>query len=124
MLESIPVSLLIGTVLGTLSSLGIGGGSLLILWLTLVLDWEPERAKEVNLLFFLPAALLSTWLRRKQGAVDLRALLPAIASGCLSAWGAALLSQRLPPNALRKPFGVLLLIVGIKELLYREKGGK
>lgn len=124
MLESIPVSLLIGTVLGTLSALGIGGGSLLILWLTLVLDWEPERAKAVNLLFFLPAALLSTWLRRKQGTVDLRALLPAIASGCLSAWGTALLSQRLSPNALRKPFGVLLLIVGIKELLYREKGGR
>lgn len=124
MLESIPVSLLVGTVLGTLSALGVGGGSLLILWLTLVLGWEPDRARAVNLLFFLPAALLSTWLRRKQGTVNLRALLPAILSGCLSAWAATLLSRHLSPDALRKPFGVLLLIVGMKEVLYREKGGK
>ena len=124
MLESVPVSLLVGTVLGFLSALGVGGGSLLILWLTLVLGWTPDRARSVNLLFFLPAALLSTWLRRKQGTVNLRILLPAIVSGCLSACAAALLSRFLSPDALRKPFGVLLLIVGIKEILYQEKGAK
>ena len=37
MLESLPVAVIIGTVLGFLSGLGIGGGSLLILWLTAVL---------------------------------------------------------------------------------------
>ena len=67
MLGSLPFSLLVGAVLGFLSALGIGGGSLLILWLTLVLGWEPDRARQVNLLFFLPSALVSTWLRRKQG---------------------------------------------------------
>ena len=42
MLGSLPFSVLVGTVLGFLSALGIGGGSLLILWLTLVLGWEPS----------------------------------------------------------------------------------
>ena len=51
MLTSLPVSLLVGTVLGFLSGLGIGGGSLLILWLTMVLDMEQSAARFVNLLF-------------------------------------------------------------------------
>ena len=37
MLESLPVALIVGTLLGFLTGLGVGGGSLLILWLTLVL---------------------------------------------------------------------------------------
>ena len=118
MLESLPVSILVGTALGFLSALGIGGGSLLILWLTLVLGWEPDRARNVNLLFFLPAALVSTWMRRRQGSVDIIPLLPAIASGCLSAWCASLLSQSIRPEILSKPFGILLLIMGLKEVLY------
>ena len=38
MLESLPVTLIIGTLLGFLSGLGVGGGSLLILWLTVILQ--------------------------------------------------------------------------------------
>ena len=37
MLNSLPICLVVGTVLGFLTGLGIGGGSLLMLWLTLVL---------------------------------------------------------------------------------------
>ena len=121
MLESLPVPVLVGTVLGFFSALGIGGGSLLILWLTLVLGWEPDRARQVNLLFFLPSALVSTWIRRSQGGVDLRQLLPGIASGCAGAFGMALLRQRLDPEALRTPFGILLLGAGLREVLYKEK---
>lgn len=121
MLGSLPVSVLVGTVLGFLSALGIGGGSLLILWLTLVLGWEPDRARQVNLLFFLPSALVSTWLRRKQGSVDLRQLLPGIVAGCAGAFGMALLRQGLDPEVLRRPFGLLLLGAGVRELLYKEK---
>lgn len=119
MLGSLPVSVLVGAVLGFLSALGIGGGSLLILWLTLVLGWEPDRARQVNLLFFLPSALVSTWLRRKQGSVDLRQLLPGIIAGCAGAFGMALLRQGLDSEVLRRPFGLLLLAAGVRELLYK-----
>ena len=56
MLESLPVMLLVGIVLGVLSGLGIGGGSLLILWLTFVLGMDHETARGINLLFFVPSA--------------------------------------------------------------------
>ena len=52
MLDSLPVVLLVGTVLGFLAGLGVGGGSLLILWLTLIAQTPQEEARNINLLFF------------------------------------------------------------------------
>ena len=57
MLESFPVCIAVGTILGFLAGLGIGGGSLLILWLTMVLGMPQPEARFINLLFFLPAAI-------------------------------------------------------------------
>ena len=56
-LESVPVCIGVGAILGFLSGLGVGGGSLLILWLTAVLGTEQRAAQGINLLFFLPAAV-------------------------------------------------------------------
>ena len=58
MLESLPVTLLVATILGFLTGLGVGGGSLLILWLTIVLGMDQATARGINLLFFLPAAVI------------------------------------------------------------------
>jgi uncharacterized membrane protein YfcA len=78
MLESLPVILLVGTILGFLSGLGIGGGSLLILWLTVILHTDPATARSINLLFFLPSALLSCAIRMTHGSLKIKPLLPAI----------------------------------------------
>ena len=66
------IDLFVGAILGFLSGLGIGGGSLLILWLTLVQKVDPTIARGVNLLFFLPCALVAALLRWKQGSLPLK----------------------------------------------------
>ena len=48
MLENWGFCLLVGTVLGFLTGLGIGGGSLLILWLTIVLGMDQQTARSIN----------------------------------------------------------------------------
>ena len=53
MLSSFPAAILVGALLGFLSGLGVGGGSLLVVWLTAVLAMEPRMAQCVILLFFL-----------------------------------------------------------------------
>lgn len=121
MLASVPVSLAVGTVLGFLSGLGIGGGSLLILWLTLVLNMAPGDARMMNLLFFLPAALVALSFRWKQGAVPFRKILPAMAAGALSAAAFSWLGLNLNTELLKKAFGILLILTGIKEICYRTK---
>ena len=120
-MNSLPMTVLMGTVLGLLSGLGIGGGSLLILWLTVVLDWDPAVARTVNLLFFLPAAVISCVLRLKRGTLKLRPILPAIAAGCIGAFLFSSLSNRLDTSALKKLFGIVLIAAGIRELCYRPR---
>ena len=120
MLESLPVALIVGTLLGFLTGLGVGGGSLLILWLTLVLEMPQTAARGINLLFFLPSAAISCYLRWKQGTVTLKKILPAIFAGCAAAVF-SLISTRMDLEILRKLFGVLLLATGIRELCYRPK---
>ncbi len=115
------VHILMGTILGTLAGLGVGGGTLLVLWLTLALNMGQQQARIVNLLFFIPCAVICTLLRRKQGAVHIKALLPGIIAGCLSAAAFSLIGRQLDLTILKKLFGVLLLVTGIKELLYKPK---
>ena len=115
------LNIAVGTVLGFLAGLGVGGGSLLILWLTLVCHTEPDTARMMNLMFFLPCALAAIPFRLKQGSVPFRQILPAIAAGCAGAFGFSLLGQHLDVTLLKKLFGGLLIATGIRELFYRPK---
>lgn len=121
MLESFPISLLVGTVLGFLSGLGTGGGSLLILWLTAVLGTPQADARGMNLLFFLPSALIACLFRWRQGTLPLRKVLPAIIAGCAAAYLFSRLSMKLNLQLLKKLFGVLLLLTGLREITYKPK---
>lgn len=121
MLESFPVALLVATILGFLAGIGVGGGSLLILWLTLVLGMEPAQARILNLLFFLPSAAVATLFRWKQGKLNIRLVLPAILTGCIGAGVGSMLSGILELEILKKMFGGLLILTGIRELLYRPR---
>ncbi len=121
MLESFPVVIVLSAVLGFLAGIGVGGGSLLILWLTFVLGMEHPQARFLNLLFFLPPAIISCFFRWKQGTLDFRKVLPAILTGCIAAGVCSLLSRRLDLELLKKLFGGLLIITGIRELLYKPK---
>ena len=122
MLSSFPIALAVGTVLGFLTGLGIGGGSLLILWLTMALNLPQETARTINLLFFLPSALIACLFRARQGTLVVRKILPAILSGCVAAIAFSFLGSALDTRLLRKAFGVLLLVTGLRELLYRPRG--
>jgi len=121
MLESLPFILFLGTVLGFLSGIGVGGGSLLILWLTIVLDMPPQTARSINLLFFIPSAVIACFFRWKQGTLDIKTVLPAVVTGCICAAVASWLGAQLNTQLLKRLFGWLLLATGLKELFYRPK---
>lgn len=121
MLTSFPFLLFLGTVLGFLSGLGVGGGSLLILWLTLVMHMPHLEARMINMLFFLPTALIATFLRWRQGTLDLRSVMPAIIGGSISAAIFSLAGNRIDIAVLKKLFGALLLVTGARELFYKPQ---
>lgn len=115
------ISILVGAALGFLSGLGIGGGSLLILWLTLIENMAPYAARGINLLFFLPCALVAGAFRWRQGAIPFRKIWPAILSGCAAALFFSIFSTRLDVTVLKKLFGGLLILTGLREIFYRPK---
>lgn len=121
MLESWPVALIVGAILGFLTGLGVGGGSLLILWLTMALGMEQQMARGINLLFFLPAALIACIFRMKQGCVKIRSILPAVITGCTAAAFCSWVGTQMDMEILKKLFGGLLIVTGLRELFYRPK---
>ena len=121
MLNSIPAMLIVGTFLGFLSGLGIGGGSLLILWLTLVAGTDPATARIINLLFFLPSAVIACILRMRQGKLRVKPLLPAMIAGCIAAALFSWISAGMNVDLLKKLFGAILITAGIRELFYRPR---
>ena len=118
------VAVVVSSILGFLAGLGVGGGTLLIIWLTLVLNIEHAEARLINLLFFIPSAIISSVFRWKQGALDIKKVAPAIVSGCITAAGFAILSKYLDISLTKKLFGILLLFTGLRELFYRPRKAK
>ena len=111
----------VAAILGFLAGLGVGGGSLLMLWLTMVVGMEYEQARIVNLLFFLPSAFIATIFHRKQGSVKLKKIQPAIITGCIAAALFSFVGNRIDTTILKKCFGGLLLVTGFRELFYRPR---
>lgn len=107
------MELIVGTVLGFLSGMGVGGGSLLLLWLTAAKGVEFETARSINLLFFFPAAIVASGFRLRQ--ISVKRLIPAAIAGCIAAAAFSVLSQSWDTSLLRKGFGVLLILTAFRE---------
>jgi len=97
---------------GILSAWGVGGGTLLLLCMTLFLGVDQREAQAINLLFFLPTAGISLFFHKSNGYLDRPVWRKAALPGAAASLAAALLSLRWDPSALRIPFGLFLLWAG------------
>lgn len=114
------IALLAGTVTGVLSAFGIGGGSLLLIYLTAFASVSQHQAQGINLLYFLPAAVAALPAHHKNGLLDKKAILPAILAGLIFAGLAAFVSNSLDTSLLRRLFGLFLLYIGLRELFRKD----
>lgn len=112
--------LLAGSITGILSGFGVGGGTLLLVYMTVFAGLEQKLAQGINLLYFLPAAALALPSHIKNGYIEKSALLPAISAGLICAALGAWAATGLDSGLLRKLFGAFLLIIGIRELFRRS----
>ena len=102
---------------GLLASLGVGGGMVLIIWLTAVMGMSQLEAQGINLLFFLPIALLSVMIHRKNGLISFKELVPSVLSGILGAAAGSFAAKLMGSVILGKIFAVFILVIGVKEFL-------
>ncbi len=101
---------------GALSSWGVGGGTLLLVCMTLFLGVSQREAQAVNLLFFLPTAGISLLFHRKNGYLDKDTWRDAAPLGTAAALAGALAAMAVDVSLLRKPFGIFLLYGGASML--------
>lgn len=118
------IPFLIASLLGFLAGMGVGGGSLLLLWLTQVAMIPQEQAKLLNLLFFLPAAAVSTLFRKKQKITRPDVTRPGIIAGCITAAITSIFARYLDLDLMKKLLGGLLILTGLKEIFYRPRKAK
>ncbi|WP_159459750.1 sulfite exporter TauE/SafE family protein [Scatolibacter rhodanostii] len=118
------IDVLIGTATGILSGFGIGGGTLLILWLTLFAGLNQLQAGGINLLYFVFSAVPALISHAKNKLIDKKILIFCIIGGIPSCIIASLIASQLDVTWLRKGFGVLLLFIGIKELFSPKQDTK
>ncbi len=106
---------------GVLSAWGVGGGTLLLLMMTLLLGVDQRTAQGVNLLFFLPTAASALICHWRAGQLDLPTVKTAApwaaAAAALGAWAATAVDVEV----LRRPFGVYLLLSAAMLLWPKKK---
>lgn len=116
------IPLLAGAATGILSGFGIGGGSLLLIYMTSFADVPQNLAQGINLLYFLPTAGAALPTHFKNGYVEKAALAPAILAGLAGTALAAWAATSIDTDLLRRCFGTFLLVIGLRELFRREPG--
>ena len=98
---------------GILSGWGVGGGTLLLLVLTLGLHLEQEAAQGINLLYFLPTAAAGLWFHHRRGLLQDAPLGRMVPWGLLTAALGAAIATAVDISLLRRPLGLLFLWAGI-----------
>ena len=115
------IPFLCGLGASVISAWGVGGGTLLLLVMTLFLGVDQRTAQGVNLLFFLPTAAGALVCHARAGYLDKPALKAAVPAAVIAALIGAWISNAVDVEVLRKPFGVYLLLSGISLVWPKKK---
>ncbi len=114
------LDVLAGAATGIITGFGIGGGTLLILYLTMLRGTDQLAAQGINLIYFLPSAACALISHIKNRRVIWRAVLFCALPGALTTIAAALFAAHLDIGILRRVFGGFLILVGVSELFKKK----
>lgn len=115
------INALAGAATGVLTGFGVGGGTLLILYMQTFTDIAQTTAQGINLAYFLPTAAASLVGHVRSGYVEKRVFFLAGGAGLAVTVLAAWIAGGIAQHTARKIFGVFLIIVGIYELFRKKK---
>lgn len=114
-------ALLAGLLSGIIGGMGLGGGVVLIIYLTVFLDTPQLKAQGINLLFFIPIAITAVVIYAIKKQIKWKKVLPLALGGILGAFGGIFLARILGGDWLSKLFGGFITLLGIKEIFFTKK---
>ena len=110
-------ALLAGLFSGIAGAMSLGGGAVLIIFLNIFTDYSQLEAGGINLLFFVPIALVAVLIYAKHGEIEFKKVWKLALGGLLGSVVGITLATVMGGEILTKVFGGLLAILGAKELL-------
>lgn len=116
------LEIIFGLIAGIVTGLGMGGGTVLILLLSVFMGLEQHIAQATNLVFFIPTALAAILTNLKQKNIDLKLAINISFFGIIGAIIGAIISNNINSENLRKYFAIFILIIAFHEIyeLYKE----
>lgn len=117
---SIFVIAVVSFLTGFVASLGLGGGMVLIIYLTIFSGMAQLEAQGINLIFFIPIALISIILHTKSKLIIWKKIIPSIITGAILALLFSFIASMLGSEILSKIFSIFIIIIGIKELIKKS----
>lgn len=110
------IALLAGLFSGIIGSMGLGGGTVLIIYLSLFTNTSQLESQGINLLFFIPCAVIAIIIYQKSKLLRIKTVLKIAPFGILGAFLGLFLSGVIKENIIAKIFGVLLIVLAFNEL--------
>ncbi|HEY49393.1 MAG TPA: sulfite exporter TauE/SafE family protein [Dehalococcoidia bacterium] len=117
------IGIIVGFIAGIFSGiLGIGGGTIAVPGMVLLLDTEQHIAQGVSLTALLLTAVVGTFVHYRQKNLDLKMVMwiapTAVVFSILGSWAAG----RVDADWLTRVFAIALLVIGCRMLLISRGG--
>ncbi|MDP4092741.1 MAG: sulfite exporter TauE/SafE family protein [Bacillota bacterium] len=112
---------LIGLAAGIISGMGIGGGAILIPALVIFVNSDQHIAQSVNLLFFIPTAIIALIIHIRNKKIEFKSAIPIVLFGLAGSFVGSQLAITLPGHSLKKWFALFLLVMGCYEFFRKSK---
>ena len=110
-----------GVIGGIVAGMGMGGGTLTIPILTIFLKYEQLRAQGVNLIAFLPMAVVALFIHIKNKLVDFKSTWGLALVGSVFSLGGAIIANHISNVVLKKLFALFLIGLGIWQFVQLKK---
>lgn len=99
-----------------ITAIGMGGGTVLILLLTMFLSIQQHIVQATNLIFFIPTAITAIIVNLKEKNIELKTGVNIIIFGIIGAIIGSILANKIEVRNLRKFFGIFLLCIAMHEI--------
>ena len=110
------IEILTGFISGIVSGTGMGGGTILILCLSIFLGIDQKIAQATNLIFFIPTSIAAIYVNMKEKKINLKVAKVIIFWGIIGAAIGAVIAQNIDTKILKKLFGIFLGFIAIHEI--------
>jgi uncharacterized membrane protein YfcA len=111
---------LVGAAAGVLASMGMGGGFILLVYLSIFSDMEQKAAQGVNLLFFIPIIIISVIIHLKNKMIDVKTALICGGVGAVTVFAGFWVASSVDGEWLRTAFAVFIILAGVKDLFSKK----